>query len=304
MHGLTPLFPSDPLPQLQLPCGHEYCKSCVEELRQKGVDRSCPLCRKPLPPGPDKLFDLGFGMYWKVRGAIDRSRPGVDDRTPWPALSGEQQREMDEARAMLREAADQGHMEAQFYCGVLYDFGYGVAKDDRLALMYYEKAARQGHCVSQFSTGVVYREGIGCGQSYERAAHWYEKAAQQDHAAAINSLGRLHHNGQHFPRNYERAVELYRKSAALGDPVAIYNLAECHEYGRGVPQNYQEALRLYTLASERGHVDALKAIGRVQAIMRDDPTQALSKPKAKKPKPNQPCSCGSGRKYKKCCGVV
>ena len=138
MHGLTPLFPSDPLPQLQLPCGHEYCKSCVEELRQKGVDRSCPLCRKPLPPGPDKLFDLGYGMYMKIKGAIDRGRPGVDDRTPWPALSGEQQREMDEARAMLREAADQGHMEAQFHCGTKYDFGYGVAKDDRLALMYYE----------------------------------------------------------------------------------------------------------------------------------------------------------------------
>ena len=46
-----------------------------------------------------------------------------------------------------------------------------------------------------------------------------------------------------------------------------------------------------------------KGIAQIQAIMRDDPTQALTKPKAKKPKPNQPCSCGSGRKYKKCCGV-
>ena len=117
-------------------------------------------------------------------------------------------------------------------------------------------------------------------------------------------LGAFHYHGHHFPLNYERAVELYRKSAALGCPVAIYKFAVCHEHGHGVPQNYQEALRLYTLASERGHVDALKAIGRVQAIMRDDPTQALSKPKAKKPKPNQPCSCGSGKKYKKCCGAL
>ena len=99
----------------QLPCGHEYCKSCVEELRQKGVDKSCPLCRKPLPPGPDKLFDLGYGMYMKIKGEIDRGRPGVADTTPWPALSTERQREMDEAVAMLREAADQGHMEAVSY---------------------------------------------------------------------------------------------------------------------------------------------------------------------------------------------
>ena len=164
MHGLTPLFPSDPLPHLQLPCGHEYCKSCVEELRQKGVDRSCPLCRKPLPPGPDKLFDLGYGMYMKIKGAIDRSRPGVDERTPWPALSDEQQHEMDQAVAMLREAADQGHMGAQGYCGALYDFGFGVAKDDRLAFVYYERAAGQGRAVSQHNTGGCYYQGRGCEQ--------------------------------------------------------------------------------------------------------------------------------------------
>ena len=94
----------------QLPCGHEYCQSCVEELRQKGVDKSCPLCRKPLPPGPDQLFDLGYGMYAKIRGAIDRKRPGgtdPNDNMPWPALSAKDQREMDHAVAMLREAADQ-----------------------------------------------------------------------------------------------------------------------------------------------------------------------------------------------------
>ena len=70
------------------------------------MDKSCPLCRKPLPPGPDKLFDLGYGMYAKIRGAIDRSRPGVDARKPWPALSAKEQEEMDHAVAMLREAAD------------------------------------------------------------------------------------------------------------------------------------------------------------------------------------------------------
>ena len=303
MHGLTPLFPSDPLPQLQLPCGHEYCKSCVEELRQKGVDRSCPLCRKPLPPGPDKLFDLGSGMYWKIRRAIERSRPGVDWRTPWPALSGEQQREMDEARAMLREAADQGHMEAQFYCGDLYDFGRGVAKDDRLAMTYYKKAAQQGDKDAQYNAGVNYRDGIGCEQSFERAAEMFEKAAHQGDAEAINELGRLHYHGQFFPQNYKRALELYRKSSALGNPVATHNLGWCHEFGRSVPQNHQEALRLYTLASERGCECALKALGRVQAAIRDDPSLALTKQRPKKPKPNQPCSCGSGKKHKKCCGA-
>ena len=137
----------------------------MEELREKGVDKSCPLCRKPLPPGVDKLYDLGYRNYAKIKGAIDRSRPGVDERTPWSALS-------DQAVAMLREAADQGHLGAQMECGDIYKFGRGVAKDDRLAFMYHEKAAQQGRLVTQHNTGTNYRDGLGCDQSYERAAEF------------------------------------------------------------------------------------------------------------------------------------
>ena len=97
------------------------------------MDKSCPLCRRPLPPGPQKLFDLGYGMYMKIKGAIDRGRPDVPPETPWPALAAEEQREMDEARAMLREAADQGHREAQGHVGDMYMFGEGVERDARLA---------------------------------------------------------------------------------------------------------------------------------------------------------------------------
>ena len=98
--------------------------------------QTCPLCRKPLPPGLDKLYDLGYRMYEKVKGEIDRSRPGVAPHEPWPALSAEQQRVMDQALAMMREAAAQGHVKAHFWCGCLYHMGHGVAQDVRLAFMY------------------------------------------------------------------------------------------------------------------------------------------------------------------------
>ena len=286
------------MPQLQLPCGHEYCNSCLKDLRSKGVDKSCPLCRKPLPPGPDKLFDLGSSLFIKVKRAIGRGRPGVDPKTPWPALSGEQRREVDESRAMLREAADQGHKKAQFYCGVLFHFGYGVEVDYRLALVYYEKGGQLGHAECQHNAGTCYRDGTGCEQNNRRAAHWFEKAAQQNHADATCELGNLHYNVQ----KYKEALKYFIKAAELGSVIATYNIADCHEHGYGIPQNYQEALRLYNLAAIQGCGDVLEAIKRCEAALRDDPTQALSKPKQKKTKPNQPCSCGSGKKYKKCCG--
>ena len=81
-------------------------------------------------------------------------------------------------------------------------------------------------------------------------------------------------------------------------------LGACYEYGKVVPQNYQEARRLYKLAAAQGYDIATKNLMRVEELIRNDPTQALTRPAAnKKPKPNAPCSCGSGKKYKKCCGA-
>ena len=81
-------------------------------------------------------------------------------------------------------------------------------------------------------------------------------------------------------------------------------LQECYANGAGVPQNYQEARRLYALAAAQGDADATEALRRVDEIIRNDPRQALTRPTGrKKPKPNAPCSCGSGQKYKKCCGA-
>ena len=163
---------SPPMDPVELPCGHDYCKSCLAQLREKGVDKSCPLCREKLPPGPEVLWDEDYRMYSKIKDKIDRSRPGVDPRTPWPPLSAEQQREMDEARGMLREAADQGHMMAQGYLGELYHFGEGVAQDDARAFKFYSMAAQQGEPVSQYNLGnAIESKNGGNNRTIFRVAH-------------------------------------------------------------------------------------------------------------------------------------
>ena len=86
----------------RLPCGHSFCTGCVGELRSKGVSETCPLCRAPLPPGPEKLYELAVQVRVKIRNAVDPSNAG-----PWPPLSASQQEEMDGAIVMFQEAMDQ-----------------------------------------------------------------------------------------------------------------------------------------------------------------------------------------------------
>ena len=90
--------PRDPT---TLPCGHSFCTGCVVELRAKGVSQACPLCRAPLPPGPEKLYDLGSRMWLKTYRAV--GRPDLS----WAPLSASQQEEMDGVIVMLQEAMDQ-----------------------------------------------------------------------------------------------------------------------------------------------------------------------------------------------------
>ena len=181
------------------------------------------------------------------------------------SLSLAQQLGMDQSLALLLEAAAQGHMDAQAWCGEMYHFGKGVPKDERLAFMYYKKAAQQGHVQSQHNLGNYYREGRGFEQNYERAFEWFEKAAGQGCANAMSSLGGLYYNGWGVPQNYKRAFELWQQSRALGntDPGHQSNLGRCHENGRGVAKDYLEARRLYKLASAQGYAPVTDDLNRL-----------------------------------------
>ena len=81
-------------------CIRDSCTGCVGELRSKGVSETCPLCRAPLPPGPEKLYELAERVWTRTVRA-------VGSNCAWPPLSASQQEEMDGAIFMFQEAMDQ-----------------------------------------------------------------------------------------------------------------------------------------------------------------------------------------------------
>ena len=115
---------------------------------------------------------------------------------------------MDDAVAMLTEAAAQGHMEAQSRLANIYIFGYGVAQDTARGFELNTQAALQGHVDSQYNLGAAHLQGLGGEQSYERAAEWSAKAAEQGHAPAQLQLGSLYAAGRGVPQSYAEARRL------------------------------------------------------------------------------------------------
>ena len=98
----------------------------------------------------------------------------------------------------LRQAAEQGDVEAQFQLGGMYSRGEGVPEDDREAVKWYRKAAEQEHASAQYNMGVMYHDGEGVPEDYREAMKWYRKAAEQEGASpeyviptAVNTPGRF-----------------------------------------------------------------------------------------------------------------
>lgn len=91
----------------------------------------------------------------------------------------------------MRAYAESGYAEAQYYLGMMYDDGKGVARDPALAAGWYRKAAEQGIAAAQSNLGAMYETGDGLQTDYTLAAKWYRLAAEQGDEEAQRRLDEL-----------------------------------------------------------------------------------------------------------------
>ena len=155
-----------------------------------------------------------------------------------------------EAAKWYRRAAEQGNANAQFYLGSLYDRGMGVAQDQAESLKWYRLAAEQGVANAQYNLGIMYDKGEGVAQDHAKAASWYRRAAERDFAKAQFSLGVMYEKGQGVPQDYAEAVKWYRLAAAQGSAKAMNNIGLFYQNGFDVPRDLAKAYAWYSLSAD------------------------------------------------------
>lgn len=120
------------------------------------------------------------------------------------------------ALAEWRPLAKDGHAEAQFNLGAVYEAGLGVLENPEEAAGWYALAAGQGHARAQYNLGVMYADGRGVPRDDARAATWMRKAAEQDHGKAQYNLAVLYQTGRGLPKDPEQAQIWLDRAAANG----------------------------------------------------------------------------------------
>ncbi len=163
------------------------------------------------------------------------------------------------AMRILRPLADQGSPIAQFYVGVMYEWGQGVPQNGDEAAKWFRKAAEQGHAVSQASLGLMYFAGNGVARSYAEAARWWLRAAKQGDASAQVGLGTIYKEGYGVPQNYILAYMWFTVSAHDPDyrRVAQHDLDAIAQHL--APSQIAEADKLARRCVETAYADCNQA---------------------------------------------
>jgi TPR repeat protein len=159
-------------------------------------------------------------------------------------------KQIPDAIAAWRKAADKGSTSAMVELGVLYGTGSGVAKDEGQARKLFERAAQAGNprgisnlaalggggaaadparsrellakaaetnAEAQYQLGMMLAEGTGGEKDDVRARALFEKAAAQNHPGALERMGAFALEGRGGAKDKDAAKGYYQRAAALGD---------------------------------------------------------------------------------------
>ena len=111
------------------------------------------------------------------------------------------------ALEVYRSLAEQGNANAEYYLGVMSEFGHGVEKDSAATVTWYRKAAEGGSVLAQLKLGLIHDEGLGgVPQDRIEAIRWYRMAAEQGLIAeAMRKIGWIYHRGNGVPQDHTQA---------------------------------------------------------------------------------------------------
>lgn len=136
------------------------------------------------------------------------------------------------------------------------DFEAGVAAartgDYATALREWRPLAESGNRDAQFNLALLYENGFGVAKDGAQAAHWFRRAAEQDDRSAQAYLGEMYAQGLGVARDDIEALSWYKRAAERGHAASQYNVGLFYATGRGVAPSDVQAVAWITVAHENG----------------------------------------------------
>jgi len=203
------------------------------------------------------------------------------------------------------------------YCnlGLFYEEGLWVEQDFAQAFHWYKKASDRGIPDAQAAVGLYYLKGVGCEQNQEIGLQMLKEAANKGSLISNLNIGLYYKQD----RDYSRAIERLITAAEKGIADAQYELADtilmAIEDRVPIGMSVNDARQWMKKAENQGHPQAGKVMAELRKkemethrqlavaldAFRRNLQTLFKNPQLNPVGRNDPCPCGSGKKYKKCC---
>jgi hypothetical protein len=92
----------------------------------------------------------------------------------------------------------------------------GMTEHNLVAFKLFSQAAEAGHVEAQYYLGLCYLNGDDIQQDNAKALTWLERSAGAGFEKAMLLLGALYQFGKRFPKNEAEAIKLFRRAADAG----------------------------------------------------------------------------------------
>ncbi|MBR5082820.1 MAG: sel1 repeat family protein [Bacteroidales bacterium] len=161
----------------------------------------------------------------------------------------------------IRYKAEHGDAKYQYAYGVCYEKGWGVEKDLKQALTWYNKAAAQNNGPAYNSLGNFYREGSGVKADPKKAFEYYQNGAAEKDAQAMLNLGNCYFYGMGVEKDEKTAVKWWKDAADAGNVYAISQIGDCYLYGIGTEKDLTKAVEYLSQAADHNIANAQYRLG-------------------------------------------
>lgn len=206
------------------------------------------------------------------------------------SADGDANRISEQELSLLRRAAENGHVEAQWQLGLMYADGDAVKLDYVQAAAWIRRAAEQGFVRAQSVLGWLFANGLGVRQNSEEAGRWYRTAAEQGSAKDQYMVATMYRFGRYgVEKDLAEMLRWYQAAADQGFAPAQYALGKLLVEGRLIPRDHILAFQWLSLADANGSAAAGKHL---QRLMQEMSTEQIEESKARMLAPSTPAMGG------------
>lgn len=185
-------------------------------------------------------------------------------------------KQMAEALAAWRKAADKGSTSAMVELGVALGTGNGVTRDPEAARKLFERAAQAGNPRGVSNLAAVSGGGAAANPAQARAQ--LAKAAEANVAEAQFQLGMMLAEGEGGAKDEAGARALFEKAAAQNHPEALVWAGSFAQRGVGGPADTARAKDYFSKAAALGNEEAKAALKRIECpyVLKDKRGQVMT----------------------------